>query len=177
MLTLVVRAGAQPLPLIETLTPLVAGVVKGLVGRSYIVCNAGEGHTPPADIARVAEDAGGDLIIAASWAAGVKDAAQRSKNASHCIVIDAGVLIDPSFWPAAERFLRLASSREGVIGATSAKRGLVVAAWRSVDRITGRTNADQVMLVSPGAIVGDVWNRRYGHNLVPIDSTSHRLKL
>lgn len=173
MLTLVVRAGAEPLPLIETLTPLVAGIVMGLLGRSYLVSPGGAS----AEIAGVAQDAGADIIAAADWPAGLEEAAQRARSASHLVVIDAGVLVDAAFWPSVERFLRLSGGRPGIVGATSVTRGGVASAWRGLVGLGGKVDADQVLLVPPAAVAGDVWRRRYGGRLVLLESLSRRLTL
>ncbi|MBY0612884.1 MAG: hypothetical protein K2P80_11950 [Beijerinckiaceae bacterium] len=173
MLTLVVRAGTEPLPLIETLTPLVAGIVMGLLGRSYLVCTGGASP----EIASVAQDAGADVIAASDWAAGLAEAANRARSASHLIVIDAGVLVDAAFWPSVERFLRLSGARPGIVGATSVKQGVAASLRSSIGGLVAKVDADQVLLVPPALADGDVWRKRYGGKLVLLDSQSQRLTL
>ena len=171
MLTLVIRAGESAEPLVESLTPLVAGVVKGLVGSVFIVSVAEAASATEPDIAAVASEAGATLIVAKSWQAALADVSARSR-APYVGVIDSGVVVDEFFWPAIERFLRQAQAKPGIAATRShlalRERLLPLRRW------LGGVGPDQVVIVPASTARQDPWSQRH-RGLVRLESWSRRL--
>lgn len=166
MLTLIVRAGSDPDALAETLVPLIGGVVKGLIGRSIIVES---GRTSDA-IARVADEAGADMLAARSWPDGLADAQKRASS-DGVLVVDAGVIAGHDFIAALERHLRGGPPRPDRIVATRVRRGLP----GLIDGALGRLNPAQIAIAPRELALGALWGRRYGSRLTLLEATSHRL--
>ena len=171
MLTLVIRAGEAAEPLVESLTPLVAGVVNGLVGSVFIVAMGEAGAEPALDIAAVASEAGATLIAAKSWQDALADVSARSR-APYVGFIDGGVVVDEFFWPAIERFLRQAQAKPGV-AVTRSHSGLRES-LSPLRRWLGGVGPDQVVIVPAAMARQDPWSQRH-RGLVRLESWSRRL--
>ena len=178
MLTLVVRGGRDAAPLVETLTPLVDGVVKGLVGRLFIVA---EGKAT-ADVERVAQEAGAAVLVAERWTQGLAEAARLSKalpgRRSHAVVADAGVVVDDLFWPAVERFMRQTGSGDAsqdIIAATRVRGGALATL---VSRMRGnrRLTREQVAVMPIARLGEGVWDVGHGARVLSLQSASRRLE-
>jgi len=166
MLTLIIRAGSDPEALVETLSPLVAGVVNGLIGRSILV----ETDGASAEIAKVADEAGAERLTAPDWSAGLA-AAQARAGTDRLIVADAGVIAGEGFFPALERFLRNGARSPETIAATRIRRG----ALGVLGAALGRLDPDQIVVAPRRGDLGPLWGRSYGRRLTLLETTSYRV--
>lgn len=167
MLTLVVCATDAPMPLVETLTPLVDGVVKGVFGRLFIVVT---GAAAP-DIVAVAREAGAELVEARSEPAGLAAAAARARTQRLCLA-DAGVIADPNFFPALDRFLRRAGEASDAVAATRPRSAL----GALIARPLGRVSKDQIIILPKGDAEHGVWGRSFGRRLTLLEASAIRLR-
>ncbi len=170
MLTLIVRAGNRVAPLVETLTPLVDGVVRGLAGKLILVV-----PSENSEIFAVANEAGADIIVATNWHEGLTEAARRAKGGS-LLIADAGVIADSLLWPAVERSLRQGYPAAGKIVATQQDRNLrnlIGAPWR---KLRGKVTPDQIVLMAREDIKGDIWGIAFGKKLVLLPARTQRFE-
>ena len=169
MLTLIVRTKGDTVALVETLDPLVEGVVKGLIGRLFIVA---PGMTAaPTELLHVVREAGADLILLRDWQAGLAEAASRASTARLCIV-DAGVIAGETFFPALDRFLRRAGAGPDAVAATRRRSRI----QDLVARPIGRTSEDQIVILPRKEAANGVWSRNFGSRLTLLECTSHRMR-
>lgn len=173
MLTLIIRAGNQASALVETLTPLVDGVVRGLAGRLLIIAETHNGKVPHDDISRIADEAGAELVLAARWAEGLQHAANLAKGPD-ILIADAGVIADLTLWPAVERHLR--ADAPHLLAATRARMGLIDSLKQPLHRLSGSVSADQILIIRKADISGNVWGKHYGRRLSLLETISYRIK-
>jgi hypothetical protein len=169
MLTLIVRTGPQAAPLIETLTPLIGGVVEGLFGRLFLVSDAEH-----AEIQTVAHEAGAELIVAASWSIGLMQAARLAKGPG-LFVAEAGTVSDASLFTALERFFRLYGRSDKMIGATRSPASLKGFLAAPLVNVTGRITREQMVVIDKQQVRGDVWRQSFGRKRVLLDTVTRRL--
>ena len=155
--------------LVETIAPLVGGVVKGLVGHVLIV-----DMTDLPDIATIASEAGARHIKASNWKSGLLEAVKALKS-DWVLVVDCGVIIDSPFWICAERHMRMAD-----------KATLVKATWVSqtpfslksiLYRIFSVVTLDQAVLIQTKNIDNEIFGKRLGGNLKFMPTRTTRIKL
>ncbi len=149
--------------LAETIAPLVAGVVQGLVGRLVIVDAV---HLT--DIAAIAEEAGALLVKADSWKNGLNKAVQ-SLSSDWALIIDCGVIVEPSFWPCTEQHIRVSKA----IGVSQPEWSLL-GFWRKTASIIA---LNQTVLIRRENIKNEIFGRRVTKRPVVLPTHTTRLKL
>ena len=149
--------------LAETILPLVTGVVQGLVGRLIIVDTTGL-----KDIAAIAEEAGAMLVKAENWGKGLKEAVQ-SLRSDWVLLIDCGVIIEPTIWPCLERHLRVSKAI-----CLSQPDWSYFKFWC---RITSKIMMDQIVFMPRADIKNEVFGKRFGKDLISLSTRTTRLKL
>jgi hypothetical protein len=163
MISIIIRAEASATLLIETLNPLVEGVIKGLVGKLYIVAR------PKRDeIAHISEEAGTVLIEAGSWDAGLKLAAHNAPS-DWVLLIDCGVIVESTLWVCIERHIKLGI---GEIAITAPKQSFVSLLYK----LRGKISLDQVVLMRTETICNSVFGISFGQKLCVMPTNAHRLR-
>jgi hypothetical protein len=164
MISIIIRAEGSPQLLIETLNPLVEGVVQGLVGKLCIVTQSNQD-----EISRIVDEAGAVLIMADNWKTGLKQAAQNMKS-DWVLLVDSGVIIQPSLWPCIERYIKLGN---GDIAVSAPKQSFFsfLYNWRA------KINLDQVVLIKTKPICNAVFGEIFGRRLDILPTHTLRLKL
>jgi hypothetical protein len=164
MISIIIRAEGSPQLLIETLNPLVYGVVQGLVGKLFIVTQPNQD-----EISRIVDEAGAMLIMADNWKTGLKQAAQNMKS-DWVLLVDSGVIIQPSLWPCIERYIKLGN---GDIAVSAPKQSFFsfLYNWRA------KINLDQVVLIKTKPICNAVFGEIFGRRLDILPTHTLRLKL
>lgn len=154
MFSAIIRARPDPLALTATLSPLVRGVVEGMVGSAYLVADA-----QSAMLDEIADSAGCGVIIAPNWPDGFARAVAITKG-TPLLVLDAGVMIGPEFW-------HVLADRLAYLGAAPAI-SRAKAGW-SFSQLFSRMPKSDRALILPGSIArqiasarADPWRWRYG---------------
>ena len=168
MLTLIVRSDGDPAALVETLAPFVEGVVKGVIGRLFVI--APGMAEAPADLARIVQEAGADLILSRNWQAGLSEAAERARTARLCVV-DAGIIPGEGFFPALDRFLHMAAVRPDAVAATRL-RSLT---GRLTTNLLGRTSREQIVILPSAEAEKGAWDRSFSRRPTLLDCVSYRI--
>ncbi len=166
MITLIIRAGTSAPLLVETLSPLVEGVVQGLVGRLILVST---GDLP--EIEAIAQEAGAELVISATWAEGLQLATAQVRTL-WVLLVDAGVVAEPSLWTSCERHVRL----DGKIAASCLETGFVESFLKLLSRMLGKINHSQLVLIKTKDIRGGVWGQSFGSRLTILPTRSRRIR-
>ena len=141
-----------PALLVETIAPLVGGVVQGLVGHLLIV-----NMTDLPDIATIASEAGARHIKAYNWKSGLFEAVKSLKS-DWVLVVDCGIIIDSLFWLCAERHMRMADNAVGVSQTPFSFKNILY-------RIFGVVTLDQAVLMKTKNIDNEIFDKRLGGNL------------
>ncbi len=169
MISIIIRVekldGRDPGRLLaETVTPLVSGVVQGIVGRLIIVDVSG---LPK--VGAIAEEAGAVLIKAANWQSGLDEAA-RHLMTDWVLVFDCGVLTEPSLWPCLERHIRAGGD---FVGVSQIQWSLK----RAVYQFLGRIMVDQAVLIRRRNINNQIFEKSFGKKIMVMQTRTIRLKL
>ena len=167
MLTVIIRASDDPAPLVESLTPLVAGAVTGQIGTVFVISAKDE-------MAHVADEAGAAFINASDWLAGLREACSLARS-RHLIAINSGTIVDELFFPALDRHFRQYGTDSDHVAATRPARrnGIIDRGLRS---LTGRVRLDQVIIAPKSRIRESPWETCYGRDLRLIESWSHMMR-
>jgi hypothetical protein len=162
MISIIIRAEGSPQLLIETLNPLVSGVVQGLVGRLYIVAQPNQD-----EISHISEEAGAVLIEAENWEAGLQQAALDIKS-EWVILVDCGIVVEPSLWSCIERYIKLGNGNIAVSAPKTSFFSLLYN-WH------GKISLDQVVLIKTKAICNGVFGKSFRCKLNILSTHTHRL--
>lgn len=170
MLSIVVDADAAPLALSATLSPLVRGVVEGLVGGATLVARAEN-----EDLSSIADASGCRLLVSTSFAEGFARAMTYTSG-SGVLVMQAGVQVGPDFWPVLADILPVLGQSPAV---TQFQGGLLA----RLKLLGGRVSRDQALLL-PGALAREIgldkidpFTRAYGKTLVTLRTEARRVRI
>jgi hypothetical protein len=170
MLSIVVDADAAPLALSATLSPLVRGVVEGLVGSATLIARAEH-----EDVSAIADGSGCRLLISPTFAEGFARAMTYTSG-SGVLVMDAGVQVGPEFWPVLADILPVLGQNPAV---TQFQGGLLA----RLRLLGGRVSRDQALLL-PGPLAreigldkSDPFTRAYGKKLVTLRAEARRVQV
>lgn len=164
MISIIIRAEGSPQLLIETLNPLVEGVVQGLVSKLFIVTQPNQD-----EISHIVDEAGAVLIVADNWKTGFKQAAQNLKS-DWVLLVDSGVIIQPSLWFCIERYIKLGNND---IAVSSPKQSFFsfLYTWR------GKISLDQIVLIKTKAICNAVFEKSFRRRSNILSTHTHRLRV
>lgn len=171
MLSIIVDADASPLALSATLSPLVRGVIEGLVGSATVLA-----RSQTQDITTIADATGCRLLISPTFEEGFARAMTYTGGAG-VLLLTAGVQVGPDFWPILADHLPLLGQNPAV---TQRVGGGLLARLKAVG---GRVSRDQALLLPPalareiGLAKADPFARRYGEALVTLRAEARKLKL
>ena len=170
MLSIVVDADAAPLALSATLSPLVRGVVEGLVGGATLIARAEN-----EDLSSIADASGCRLLVSPSFAEGFARAMTYTSG-SGVLVMQAGVQVGPDFWPVLADILPVLGRSPAV---TQVQGGLLA----RLRLMGGRVSRDQALLL-PGALAREIgldkidpFTRAYGKTLVTLRAEARRVRI
>lgn len=169
MLSIIVDAQGPPLALSATLSPLVRGVVEGIVGScTLVVPQAGD------DLMSIADAAGCRVLVSPSFGEGFARAITYT-NGSGVLVLDSGVQVGPEFWP-------VLADQLPVIGVQAAVTQLVKASiLQRLVALRGQVSRDQALLLPPplareiGLQKADPFAQRYPGTLVTLPAQARRV--
>lgn len=171
MLSIVIDADGPPLALSATLSPLVRGVVEGIVGSATLVA-----RTESDDIASIADASGCRLLVSPTFAEGFGRAMTYTGGAG-VLVLGAGMQVGPEFWPVLADQLPVLGQRPAV---TQPVRPGLIQRFRA---LRGAITRDQVLLLPPvlareiGLAKEDPFARVYGKALVALPAQARRVPL
>lgn len=171
MLSIVIDAEGPPLALSATLSPLVRGVVEGIVGSATLVARA-----ETSDISSIADASGCRLLISPSFAEGFARAMTYT-GGSGVLVLSAGVQVGPDFWPVLADHLPVLGQNPAVTQVTK------VSLLQWLKALRGAVTREQALLLPPmlarevGLEKLDPFARRYGKALVRLPVQARRLPL
>ena len=179
MLSAIIDVRPEPLTLTATLSPLVRGVVEGLIGTAVLVAR----EAPP-EIAAIADAGGCRLVLAPSFREGFARAVAGSGGAG-VLVLDTGIQLGAEFWPLLADALPTLGGRPAAT-APAVRQGLAggLAALATAVRLTGGgVSRDCALLLPPGrarAIAqakADPFAERYGPALVRLRASVTRVRV
>lgn len=146
MLTAIIDVRPHPMALTATLSPLVRGVVEGLVGTAILVARRRD-----AEIDAIADAAGCRVLTADTWPEGFARAVTNAPGVG-VLVLDTGIQLGADFWPTLADSLpaiggRPAASRSPAPnGLASALRAALVG---GLGAFRGRVGRDRALLLPP----------------------------
>lgn len=171
MLSIIVDAEGPPLALSATLSPLVRGVVEGIVGScTLIVARASD------DLMTIADAAGCRVLVSPNFGEGFARAITYT-NGSGVLALDAGVQVGPEFWPVLADQLPMIGQRPAVTQLVKASIFQRVASFR------GQVSRDQALLLPPpmareiGLQKADPFMQRYPSTLVTLPAQARRIPI
>jgi hypothetical protein len=164
MISIIIRAEGSPQLLVETLNPLVSGVVQGLVGKLYIVAQPNRD-----DLSHIAEEAGAIFIEAKTWDVSLMQIANNAQS-DWVLLVDCGVIIEPSLWACVERHIKRGDNQ---IAISKYQASLL----SPIHKIRGKITLDQVVLIKLKAINNAIFEHSFGRKLHIMPTNTCRLKL
>ena len=176
MFGVVVRASSDPVALAATLSPLVRGVIEGLVRSVWIVTEAAR-----EDDREIADAAGCRLLVEpAGWARGFARAVTNSGGAP-LLVLESGVLLGPEFWAVLGERRPVLGNRPGRVP-PEGDDGAVARVASALRRAGGAGLRPDTALILPPPLAreiaqagGDPWRWRYGSSLQVLPVRTRRL--
>lgn len=171
MLIAVIDSRSGPLALASTLGPLVRGVVEGMIGTAVIVAPEAD-H----DIVSIADSSGCRVLAEPQWADGFARAVTNAPGLG-ILVLEAGLMVGPDFWPLLADTLPVLGNRPAATlpadgGGLLARMGL-----------GARVSRESALLLPPSwarrisQAKEDPFRVRYGKECVPLRSTPTRVRL
>ncbi|MCA0406536.1 MAG: hypothetical protein LCH39_10345 [Proteobacteria bacterium] len=171
MLSIIIDADGPPLALSATLSPLVRGVVEGIVGSAMLVV-----PKETDELTTIADAAGCRLLASSTFGEGFARAITYT-NGSGVLVLSAGVQVGPEFWP-------VLADQLPVIGQVPAVTQLIKASiFQRISGFRGQVSRDQALLLPPalareiGLEKADPFTRRYGNALITLPAQARRIAL
>jgi hypothetical protein len=174
MFAVVLRARPEPLALAATLSPLVRGVIEGLVGSAILVAER-DGE----DLQEIADSAGCRVLIARNWPEGFARAVVNT-GGSPLLVVDTGLLLGQDFWPSIADRMPLLGDRPAATE-PAGHGSLVERIGRQITSMRGQADEASALLL-PGSLArtigqakADPWRWTYGKSLLRLPVKASRV--
>jgi|GEM_PF-1615356 len=174
MLVAIVDTRNDARALAATLSPLVRGVVEGLVGTAIIVT-----YRKDAEIGDIADHAGCRVIMADNWGEGFARAVIGANHAGF-LVLDAGIQLPQGFWPDLADALPALGNRPAAT-MPSPRLGLLARLMQRMSVFRGQVSRESGLLLPPSRAreialaKADPFAIRYGRALERIETPVTRL--
>jgi hypothetical protein len=175
MLTAVIDTRHGPKARAATLSPLVRGVVEGVIGTAILV-----NPKDDPDIMAIADSAGCRVLVAESWAEGFARAVTNA-NGAGILVMEAGLQLGPDFWPILTDALPVLGARPAA-SEPAPRRGIFPSLAQIADSFRGRITRDCALLLPPsrardiGLAKVDPFLVRYGSECVRLRTAMVRVR-
>lgn len=178
MLTAVIDSRSGPVALASTLGPLVRGVVEGMIGTAVIV-------SPEADhdTVSIADSSGCRVLAEPRWADGFARAVTNAPGLG-MIVLEAGLMLGPDFWPLLADTLPALGNRPAVTLPADGGGWLGRLGLPGLIGLPGRRVSRESALLLPPSLArriaqakDDPFRIRYGKDCATLRSTATRVRL
>lgn len=175
MLIAVIDSRSGPLALASTLGPLVRGVIEGMIGTAVIV-------SPEADhdTVSIANSSGCRVLAEPVWADGFARAVTNAPGLG-ILVLEAGLMVGPDFWPILADMLPVLGNRPAATLPSDGGGWLTRIGIGGV--LSGRVSRESALLLPPSLArrisqaKDDPFRVRYGKECVPLRSMATRVRL
>ena len=169
-----IRVRPDPMRLAATLSPLVRGVVEGLVGSAILVAEAAS-----PELSDIADASGCRVLIETNWPEGFARVV-ASTGGAPLLLLDTGLLLGQEFWPMLADRLSLIGDRPAATDRVEAQSPAIWLRQR-LAALRGHVDADAALLL-PGSAArmiaqakGDPWQWRFGRDLVRLPVRGSRV--